>query len=117
LRLKTPSLGHPITALSGGNQQKVVIGRALLTRPRVLLLDEPARGIDVAAKAEIFAAMGALAREGLGIVFVSSEVQGAPARSDRVLVMSRGRITAELSRDAATPEALFAASGGGGHAH
>jgi erythritol transport system ATP-binding protein len=113
LHVKTPSLEDPITALSGGNQQKVVIGRALLTRPRVLLLDEPARGIDVAAKAEIFGLMGALAREGLGIVFVSSEVKEVLALSDRVLALSRGRITAELRREEATAEALFGASGGG----
>jgi erythritol transport system ATP-binding protein len=113
LRVKAPGLGHPITALSGGNQQKVVIGRALLTRPRVLLLDEPARGIDVAAKAEIFGLMRALAREGLGIVFVSSEVKEVLALSDRVLVLSRGRITAQLRGEEATADALFAASGGG----
>jgi erythritol transport system ATP-binding protein len=115
LRVKTPSPGHPITALSGGNQQKVVIGRALLTRPRVLLLDDPARGIDVAAKAEIFALMSTLAQEGLAIVFVSSEVKEVLAVSDRILVLSRGRITAELPRASASAEALLAASGRGAH--
>jgi erythritol transport system ATP-binding protein len=113
LQIRTPSPSQPITGLSGGNQQKVVIGRALLTRPRVLLLDEPARGIDVAAKAEIFGLMNALAREGLAIVFVSSEVKEVLALSDRVLVLARGRITAELARANATAEALLAASGGG----
>jgi len=116
LHVKTPSLGHPITALSGGNQQKVVIGRALLTRPRVLLLDEPARGIDVAAKAEIFGLMSALARDGLAIVFVSSEVKELLALSDRILVLSKGEITAEFTRATASTDALLAASAGGIHA-
>ena len=99
-----------ITALSGGNQQKVVVAKALLTLPRVLLLDEPSRGIDVAAKSEIFAIMARLADEGYGVLFISSELKEVLAMADRILVMSRGAITGEFLREQATEEALVAAS-------
>jgi erythritol transport system ATP-binding protein len=117
LRVRTAGLGEPIAALSGGNQQKVVIGRALLTQPRVLLLDEPARGIDVAAKAEIFRLMDALASDGVAVVFVSSEARELLALSDRILVMSEGEVAAELSREEASTEALLAASARRTHGH
>ena len=108
VRVAGPSA--PITSLSGGNQQKVVVAKGLLTEPKVLLLDEPTRGIDVGAKSEIFQIMSRLARQGFGIVFVSSELKEVLAMSDRVLVLSKGAITAELSRDKATEEKLVAAS-------
>ena len=75
----------------GGNQQKVVIGKALMTKPKVLLMDEPSRGIDVGAKAEVFRTMRRLAAEGLGILFVTSDFEEVMSLSDRILVMSRRR--------------------------
>lgn len=99
--------------LSGGNQQKVVLGKWLLTKPKVLLLDEPTRGIDVGAKQEIYAEINKLAKEGLAIVLVSSELPEVLGLSDRVLVLCRGRITAEFTRDDATAEKVMAAATGG----
>ena len=110
LSIKVYSPNQLITALSGGNQQKVVVGKALLTSPRVLLLDEPTRGIDVGAKADMFGIMSDLAAKGLGVVFVSSELMEVLAMSDRILVMSKGTITGEFMRGEATEEALVAAS-------
>ena len=101
-----------ITALSGGNQQKVVVGKSLLTNPKVLMLDEPTRGIDVAAKGEIFEIINQLAEQGLGVLFVSSELKEVLATADRVLVMWKGRITAELKKGEITQEAVAAASVG-----
>ena len=101
---------QPITALSGGNQQKVVVGRALLTFPAVLLMAEPTRGIDVGAKAEIFELMNGLAKDGYGVVFASSELDELRAMSDRVLVMSRGRVVEEFSREDATEDSLMRAA-------
>ncbi|MGH6777921.1 MAG: sugar ABC transporter ATP-binding protein [Bradyrhizobium sp.] len=98
LAIKATSPAQMITTLSGGNQQKAIVGKALLTRPRLLLMDEPGRGIDVKAKAEIFTIMNRLAGEGIGILFVSSEMKEIVAVADRTLVMSDGRITAELTR-------------------
>ena len=108
--IKVPGTEAPVTSLSGGNQQKVVLSRALLTKPKVLLLDEPTRGIDVGAKTEIFRIMSSLADAGLGVLFVSSELVEVMSMSDRVLVMARGRITAELSKSQITEERLVAAS-------
>ena len=99
-----------ITSLSGGNQQKVVVAKGLLTLPKVLLLDEPTRGIDVGAKSEIFQIMSRLATEGYAILFVSSELKEVLAMSDRVLVMAKGRITADYARGEATEARLVAAS-------
>ncbi|MDW3214659.1 MAG: sugar ABC transporter ATP-binding protein [Ilumatobacteraceae bacterium] len=113
LGIRVASPNQLITSLSGGNQQKVVLAKALLTSPRVLLLDEPSRGIDVNAKAEIFALMAKMASEGFGVVFVSSELKEVLAMSDRILVMSKGRLTATLHRSEATEEALVAASAAG----
>ncbi|MEO8285283.1 MAG: sugar ABC transporter ATP-binding protein [Chloroflexota bacterium] len=111
LGIKVFSPNQLITALSGGNQQKVVVGKALLTEPKVLLLDEPTRGIDVAAKADMFAIMSDLAAKGLGVLFVSSELMEVLAMSDRILVMAKGKITGEFTRAEATEESLVAASG------
>lgn len=100
LAIKARSPTQMITTLSGGNQQKAIIGKALLTRPRLLLMDEPGRGIDVKAKAEIFTIMNLLTAEGIGILFVSSEMKEIVALADRTLVMSGGKITAEFTRGA-----------------
>ena len=110
LAIKIPGLSAAVTALSGGNQQKVVLARALLTEPVVLLLDEPTRGIDVGAKAQIAALMADLAAQGFGVLFISSELAEVIAMADRVLVMARGRITAEFTAENVTEEALVAAS-------
>jgi erythritol transport system ATP-binding protein len=113
LGVKTASAQQLVGSLSGGNQQKVVIAKALLTAPKVLLLDEPTRGIDVGAKAEMFEIMRRLAKEGLGIIFSSSELMETLAMADRILVMSKGKITGEFDRAEATETALVAASGVG----
>jgi erythritol transport system ATP-binding protein len=110
LAIKIPGLAATVTALSGGNQQKVVLARALLTEPVVLLLDEPTRGIDVGAKSQIARLMADLAAEGYGVLFISSELAEVTAMADRVLVMARGRITAEFTADNVTEEALVSAS-------
>lgn len=110
LSVKVANPRQLITALSGGNQQKVVVSKSLLTGPKILLLDEPTRGIDVAAKSEIFEIMSQLAQQGFGILFISSELKEVLAMSDRILVMSRGVITAEFKNGEATEEALVAAS-------
>jgi erythritol transport system ATP-binding protein len=110
LAIKIPGLGAPVTSLSGGNQQKVVLARAMLTEPVVLLLDEPTRGVDVGAKSQIASIMSDLAQAGYGVLFISSELAEVMAMADRVLVMARGRITAELSGPELTEEALVTAS-------
>jgi erythritol transport system ATP-binding protein len=110
LQIKVPGVDAQVTQLSGGNQQKVVLARALLTEPKVLLLDEPTRGVDVGAKTEIFRIMSGLAEDGLGVLFVSSELAEVMGMSDRILVMARGRITADLPRAEATEERLVSAS-------
>ena len=109
IKARTPQ--HPITSLSGGNQQKVVVAKSLLTNPKVLLLDEPTRGIDVGAKAEIFEIMNRLADQGLAVLFVSSELPEMLTIPDRVLVLSRGRVTGEFTHEEATEEALVLAAG------
>jgi erythritol transport system ATP-binding protein len=113
LRIKAASLGAPITSLSGGNQQKVIIGRGLMRRPRVLLFDEPTRGVDVAAKAEILDAMRRLAADQLGVVFASSDLDEMRSTATRVLVMARGRVTAEFDAAQATDAALASAASAG----
>jgi len=99
-----------IVSLSGGNQQKVVIAKGLLTSPKVLMLDEPTRGIDVGAKHEVFEIMESLATQGYGILFVSSELKEILAMSDRILIMSKGTITGEFTREEATEAKLINAS-------
>ncbi|KQT84099.1 sugar ABC transporter ATP-binding protein [Aurantimonas sp. Leaf443] len=102
LRVKTPNLHERIENLSGGNQQKVLIGRWLLTDPRILILDEPTRGIDVGAKAEIHRFVTELARNGVAVVMISSEMPEVLGMSDRVMVMHEGRVTGFLDRAEAT---------------
>jgi ABC-type sugar transport system ATPase subunit len=103
-------MDQPVSALSGGNQQKVALAKWLMTEPRVLLLDEPTRGIDVGAKAEIYQLMNDLVAEGKGILLITSELPELLAMSDRIIVMHRGRVTAELSREEATQERIMAAA-------
>jgi erythritol transport system ATP-binding protein len=117
LSIKVADPGQIITSLSGGNQQKVVVAKGLLTAPKILLLDEPSRGIDVAAKSEIFAIMERLAEQGFGVLFISSELKEVMAMSDRILVMSKGKITGEFLREEATEAALVAASAVGHGVH
>ena len=112
LRLKASSLFTSVGTLSGGNQQKVVLGKWLLTEPKVLLLDEPTRGIDVGAKQEIYAEIDELARSGLAVVLVSSELPEVLGLSDRVIVMHQGRVTGEFPVDEATPELVMACATG-----
>ncbi len=110
MRIKTPSLSSWVNKLSGGNQQKVVLGKWLMTRPQVLFLDEPTRGIDVGAKAEIYELMGKLASQGIGIVLVSSDLPEILGLSHRLLVLNQGRMTARLEAMEATPEKVLAAA-------
>ena len=107
LQVRTPSLDQEVGKLSGGNQQKVVLSRWLAARPKILILDEPTRGIDVGAKAEIYGLIDELANEGLGIMFISSEMPEILGLADRVYVMQNGRITGELSGAEATEEAIL----------
>ena len=111
VRVKTAGPSAPITSLSGGNQQKVVIGKVLMTNPSVLLLDEPTRGIDVGAKGEIFSLLFREAAKGLAVLYVTSEVGEAMTASHRVVVMSKGRIAREFDPRTATRDQIMAASG------
>jgi ribose transport system ATP-binding protein len=110
LSVKTPSLHQKVRNLSGGNQQKVVLAKWLATRPKVLLLDEPTRGIDVNAKKEIYAIIDELAHSGLGVVMVSSELPEILAIADRILVLADGYVTAEFARGEATEEQVLKAA-------
>ncbi|MFO1425642.1 MAG: sugar ABC transporter ATP-binding protein [Steroidobacteraceae bacterium] len=112
LRIKAQTLAAPVDTLSGGNQQKIVIGRALLTRPRILLLDEPTRGIDVGAKLEVYELINRLTAAGQAIVLVSSELPELMGMSDRIVMMHEGRIGGIYERGAATQEELLAAAMG-----
>lgn len=107
LGVKTASLNAAITSLSGGNQQKAIIGRWLLTQPKVLLLDDPTRGIDVGAKAELYRLMDSLCRDGLGIIVTSSELPELLTLCDRILVLCEGHLAGELSREEATEERIM----------
>ena len=107
MRIKTPSSRQVVRFLSGGNQQKVVIGKWLAMKPKILLLDEPTRGIDIGAKQEIYALMEELADQGVAILFVSSEMEEILGMSDRALVMHEGKFTGELKRDELTEEAVM----------
>ncbi|MDC9620466.1 ribose ABC transporter ATP-binding protein RbsA [Xenorhabdus sp. XENO-7] len=110
--IKTPSMEQSIGLLSGGNQQKVAIARGLMTRPKVLILDEPTRGVDVGAKKEIYQLINQFKKEGLSIILVSSEMPEVMGMSDRILVMHEGGISGEFSADNASQEALMAAAVG-----
>ncbi|MEU6309419.1 sugar ABC transporter ATP-binding protein [Streptomyces sp. NPDC047014] len=107
LRVRTPSIEHEVRKLSGGNQQKVVLARWLLRKPKVLILDEPTRGIDIGAKAEIYRIIADLARDGVALLVISSELPEVLGLADRIVVMQNGRITGELDRSEATEEAVL----------
>lgn len=116
LQIKTPSIEQAVMNLSGGNQQKVVLGKWLLTKPQVLILDEPTRGIDVGAKFEIYNIMNNLVEQGVCVIMISSELPEILGMSDRILVMCEGEITGELSREQANQESImYLATGGDKH--
>ena len=108
LSVKTASKNAPIWSLSGGNQQKVMVGRALLNNPKVLIMDEPTRGVDVGAKSEIYEYCNMLAKQGMAILLVSSDLPEVMGMSDRVAVMREGRIVAIHERGEATSEQIMA---------
>jgi erythritol transport system ATP-binding protein len=110
LHIAASDMELPVTTLSGGSQQKILLARSLMHAPGVLLMDEPTRGVDVGAKAEIYGILRELARKGLGIVFTSSEIEETRALADRALVLCQGRISAEFLLDEITDEGLFAAA-------
>lgn len=112
MQLRAASLDMPVGALSGGNQQKVAIAKWLQVQPRLLLLDEPTRGIDIGAKREIYQLMNEWTARGIAILLITSEMPELLTLSDRILVMHRGRCTAEYSRSEATPEKILAAAMG-----
>jgi ribose transport system ATP-binding protein len=105
-----PTAGVAVDKLSGGNQQKVALAKCLLTRPRVLLLDEPTRGIDIGAKVEIYGLISRLAQDGAAIVMASSELPELLAMCDRILVLCEGELSAELTRTEATQERIMEAA-------
>ncbi|HKB02340.1 MAG TPA: sugar ABC transporter ATP-binding protein [Gemmataceae bacterium] len=107
LRVKTPSIYQAVALLSGGNQQKVVLGKWLARTPRVLILDEPTRGVDVGARSEIYALMDKLAADGVALWMISSDLEEILGMSDRVLVMHEGRLAGELPRERLTEEAVM----------
>jgi rhamnose transport system ATP-binding protein len=112
LRVKLRSINQPIRELSGGNAQKVVLAKWLMTKPRVIILDEPTRGIDIGAKAEVHKLISELAAQGMAVLMISSELPEVLAMSDRVLVMREGKLTREYTAAEATPEKVIAAATG-----
>ena len=110
LAIKTPDIETPVGKLSGGNQQKVLIGRWLGVKPKVLILDEPTRGVDIGARAEIHRLVRNLAQGGMAVLVISSEPEELPDLCDRVLVMAGGRIVRDLSGEAITRHGIIAAS-------
>ncbi|ASJ74267.1 sugar ABC transporter ATP-binding protein [Granulosicoccus antarcticus] len=112
LELKAAALDQPVGQLSGGNQQKVVIAKWLATQPKVIILDEPTKGIDIGSKAAVHSFMRELAARGLAVIMVSSEIPEVMGMSDRIIVMREGRRVAEFDREQATPEALVRAAAG-----
>jgi ABC-type sugar transport system ATPase subunit len=110
LRIKIGQRSDPVRSLSGGNQQKTILGRWLATEPDILILDEPTHGVDIGAKAEIYALIRELADKGKSIILISSEMPEIIAMSDRVVVMTEGRVSAELSGEDITEENIMAAA-------
>jgi ABC-type sugar transport system ATPase subunit len=115
LRIKTPSVRQPVRLLSGGNQQKVVLAKWLLTEADIFIFDEPTRGIDVGAKVEVYRLMNDLLARGAAIVMISSELPEVLGMSDRILVMREGRIVAELDGASATQEEIMTHAAAGTH--
>jgi ABC-type sugar transport system ATPase subunit len=116
LSIRATGIEAQVGTLSGGNQQKVVLAKVLLARPKILFLDEPTRGVDVGAKAEIYSLMRKLTREGVSIVFISSELPELLGMSDRLLVLAAGKTRATLDRAEATEERVMHAATSGGSA-
>jgi ABC-type sugar transport system ATPase subunit len=114
LRIRAASHRQEVMHLSGGNQQKVVLAKWIETAPRVLLLDEPTRGVDVGAKQEIYALMESWCAQGMAILLITSEMPELLALADRIMVMHRGRVTAELEHGEATQERILGAAMGAG---
>ncbi len=113
LHVRTASPRQAVGLLSGGNQQKVVLGKWLARQPRVLIFDEPTRGVDVGARSEIYALMDQLAGEGVAILMISSDLEEVLGMSDRVLVLHEGRLAGELPRAALSEEAVMQLATGG----
>ena len=114
MRIKTPSLDQSVKLLSGGNQQKVSIAKSLSTQPKILIMDEPTRGVDVGAKKEIYELMNEFKRNGLGILMISSEIPELLGVCDRIMVMSEGEIAGVLSRDKANSNEIMRLAIGAG---
>ena len=112
LSIRAPSVQHPVAMLSGGNQQKVMLSKWLNTKPQILILDEPTRGIDVSAKAEVHHIINELAAQGLGIILISSDMPEILAMSDRILVMREGRQMGVFNHGEATQETILTAAMG-----
>ena len=110
LEVKTASQDTPVSALSGGNQQKVVLAKWLATDPKILIVDEPTRGIDVGTKSEVHRLISTLATRGVAVIMISSELPEVLGMADRVLVMCEGRITGEFTREEATADAIMTAA-------
>ena len=115
LQVKYSRLANPATSLSGGNQQKVVLAKWLSREPRVIIVDEPTRGIDVATKAEVHRILAGLAQSGVAVLVISSELPEVLALADRILVMREGRIQTELAREEASEERIMVAATGQAH--
>ena len=113
LSIKTPSAEQLVVNLSGGNQQKIVIAKWLATKPKVLILDEPTRGVDVLAKSEIYSIMSMLASQGLSIIMISSDLPEVINMSDRVVVICRGEVTGIINREELTQERIMKFATGG----
>src|SRR5262249_54052561 len=113
LNVRTPSIEQTVGLLSGGNQQKVVLAKWLTQTPRLLILDEPTRGIDVGAKTEIYGLMDRLAGQGVAVLMISSDLEEVLGMSDRVMVMHEGHLAGELSRERLSEEAIMRLATGG----
>ena len=107
LKIRASSINQKVLTLSGGNQQKVVIGKVLLANPQLIILDEPTRGIDIGAKFEIYKLINELKTKGLAVIIISSELPEILGMSDRILVLSKGKQTALLSKTEATQEKIM----------
>jgi ABC-type sugar transport system ATPase subunit len=112
MAIRPPQIGKPVKELSGGNQQKVVLAKWLMAKARLLILDEPTRGVDVATKVDIYHLIGGLADQGVGIILISSELPEILGMCDRILIMREGRLVGEFGRQQATEEGLLACAAG-----